>query len=104
MFDTLEMIYVFFTSSTKRCMVSRQEVKYKDIEGALQLKNLSVTRRVAHSESIVARWASFYGIIVALDEEAKSEDAKTRVKAESNCSCQMFRINPGLNVHEKCYV
>jgi hypothetical protein len=32
----------------------RQEVKDKDIEGALQLRNLSVTRWVARSESIVA--------------------------------------------------
>ena len=44
MFDTLEMIYVFFTSSTKRYMVFRQEVKDKDTDGALQLRNLSVTR------------------------------------------------------------
>jgi hypothetical protein len=40
----------------------------KDIEGALQLSNLSVTRWVARSESIVAvMWASLDGIIAALD-------------------------------------
>ena len=33
MFDILEMMYVFFTSSTKRDMVFRQEVKDKDTEG-----------------------------------------------------------------------
>ena len=33
MFDTLEMINVFFTSSTKRYMVFRQDVKDKDTEG-----------------------------------------------------------------------
>ena len=58
-------------------MVFRQEVKDKDIEGALQLRNLSVTRWVARSESIVAVWASFDGMIAALDKEAESEDAKS---------------------------
>ena len=53
----------------------RQEVKDKDIEGALQLSNLSVTRWVARSESIVAVWASLDGIIAALGKEAESEDA-----------------------------
>ena len=33
MFDTLKMIFVFFTSSTKRYKVFRQEVKDKDTEG-----------------------------------------------------------------------
>ena len=50
-------------------------MKDKDIEGALQLSNLSVTRWVARSESIVAVWASLDGIIAALDKEAESEDA-----------------------------
>jgi hypothetical protein len=53
----------------------RQEVKDKDIEGALQLSNLSVTRWVARSESVVAVWASLDGIVAALDKEAESEDA-----------------------------
>ncbi len=80
MFDTLEMIYVFFTSSTKRYMVFRQEVKGKDLEGALQLRNLSVTCWVARSESIVAVWASFDGIIAALEKEVESG---TKVKAKN---------------------
>ncbi len=58
MFDTLEMIYVFFTSSTKCYMVFRQK-------------------------SIVAVWASFDGIIAALEKEVESEDAKTKVKAKN---------------------
>ena len=63
----------------------RQEVKDKDIEGALQLSNLSVTRWVSRSESIVAvMWASLDGIIAALDKEAESEDAKTRVYKAKN--------------------
>jgi hypothetical protein len=63
----------------------RQEVKDKDIEGALQLSNLSVTRCVARSESIVAvMWASSDSIIAALDKEAESEDAKTRVYKAKN--------------------
>ena len=84
MFDTLEMIYVFFTSSTKRYIVFRQEVKDKDLERALQLRNLSVTRcSFARSEPIVAVWASFDGIIAALEKEVESEDAKTKVKAKN---------------------
>ena len=31
----------------------------------------------------MAVWASFDGIIAALDKEAESEDAKTRVKAKN---------------------
>jgi hypothetical protein len=63
----------------------RQEVKDKDIEGALQLSNLSVTRWVARSESIVAvMWASLDGIIAALDKETESEDARTRVYKDKN--------------------
>ena len=53
-------------------------------------------------ESIVAVWTSFDGIIAALDKEARNQKMprqglKLRI-------CQMFRIHPGLNVHEKCYV
>ena len=55
----------------------------KDLAGALQLRNLSVTRWVARSESIVAVWTSFDGIIAALEKEVESEDAKTKVKAKN---------------------
>ena len=83
MFDTLEMIYVFFTSSTKRYMAFQQVVKDKDIEGALALRNLSVTRWVARSDSITAVWASFEGIVSALEKEMESSDAKTKIKAKN---------------------
>jgi hypothetical protein len=53
--------------------IFRQEVKDKDIEGALQLRNLSVTRWVARSESIVAVRASFDGIIAALDIKKRNQ-------------------------------
>ncbi len=49
----------------------------KDLAGALQLRNLSDTHWVARSESIVAVWASFDGIIAVLEKEVESEDAKT---------------------------
>jgi hypothetical protein len=50
MFDTLEMIYVFFTSSTKRYLVFRQEMEDKDIEGAVQLRNLSLAGLLVQSQ------------------------------------------------------
>ena len=54
------------------------KVKDKDIEGALQLRNLSVTRGLlAQSQLSEAEWARFDDIIAALDKEAESEDAKT---------------------------
>ena len=83
MFDTLEMIYVFLTSSTKRYMAFQQVLKDKDIEGALTLRNLSVTRWVARSDSITAVWASFEGIVSALEKEMESSDAKTKIKAKN---------------------
>ena len=64
-------------------MVFCDEVKNKDAEGALKLRNLSVTRWVARSESIVAVWESFDGIIAALEKEIESADRKTKVKAKN---------------------
>jgi ABC-type transport system involved in cytochrome c biogenesis ATPase subunit len=55
-------------------------VKDKDIEGALQLRNLSVTRGLLAQSQL---WQRLDDIIAALDKEEESEDAKTRVKAKN---------------------
>ena len=83
MFDTLEMIYVFFTSSTKRNMAFQRATKEKDIESALALRNLSVTRWIARSDSIIAVWVTFDGIVFALKKEMESSEARTNIKAEN---------------------
>ena len=58
-------------------------MKDKDIEGALALKNLSVTRWVARSDSITAVWATFDGIVSALKKEMESADSRTKIKAKN---------------------
>ena len=83
MFDTLEMIYVFFTSSTKRNMAFQRATKEKDIESALALRNLSVTRWIARSDSITAVWETFDAIVSALKKEMESSEARTKIKAEN---------------------
>ena len=50
------------------------KVKDKDIEGALQLRNLSVTRGLLAQSQL---WPRFDDIIAPLDKEAETEDAKT---------------------------
>ena len=55
-------------------------MKDKDIEGALTLRNISVTRWVARSDSITAVWATFDGIASALKKEMESADSKTKKK------------------------
>ena len=81
MFDILQEIYVFFSSSTKRYNLFRLKVKELDINGALALRNLSMTRWIARADSIRAVWRSFEGVIAALEALDESEDAKTKVKA-----------------------
>ncbi len=81
MFDILQEIYVFFSSSTKRYNLFRLKVKELDIDGALALRNLSMTRWIARADSIRAVWRSFEGVIAALEALDESEDAKTKMKA-----------------------
>ena len=58
-------------------------MKDKDIEGALALRNLSVKRWVARTDSITAVWVTFDGIVSALKKEMESADAKTKIKAKN---------------------
>jgi hypothetical protein len=84
MFSILQLLYSFFSSSTKRteALAKAQE----SIEGALKLRNLSQTRWIARSESIDSVWISFESIVALLtkiiDKELKS-DKSTQDQAKS---------------------
>eukprot|EP00112_Aurelia_sp_Birch-Aquarium-sp1_P023237 Seg6841.1 transcript_id=Seg6841.1/GoldUCD/mRNA.D3Y31 product="hypothetical protein" protein_id=Seg6841.1/GoldUCD/D3Y31 len=81
MFDILEEIHVFLSSSTNRYNLFRLKVKELDINRALALRNLSMTRWIARADSIRAVWRSFEGVIAALEALDESEGAKTKMKA-----------------------
>ena len=66
MYNILESLYVFFSSSTKRHDELKEKLEMT--EGALQLKNLSKTRWSARPESVKAVWVSYDGICIVLDE------------------------------------
>ena len=84
MFTVLQLIYSFFSSSTKRseALAKAQE----NIEGALKLRNLSQTRWIARSESIDSVWISYESIVSLLqkivDKELKS-DTNTQDQAKA---------------------
>lgn len=81
MFNILEELYVFFSSSTKRFHPLLE--KLRDIENSLQLRNLSMTRWTARAESLRAVNSSFEGIIDVLVDISVSRhfDSKTKAKA-----------------------
>ena len=81
MFEILQELYVFFTSSTKRYAVFFERVKESEFGKALELRNLSATRWSARADSIRAVWSSFEEIIEALEELENSADTKTKAKA-----------------------
>ena len=60
MFDVIENLYVFFTSSTKRFALLQTELQ--SVTNALQLRSLSKTRWSARAESVQAVWTSFEAI------------------------------------------
>ena len=71
MFEILQELFVFFTSSPKRYSVFRDKVSKGDVENALDLTNLSATRWVARADSIRAVWSSYEEIVDALKELEK---------------------------------
>ncbi|XP_029342231.1 zinc finger MYM-type protein 1-like [Acyrthosiphon pisum] len=81
LFFTLESLYVFFSSSTKRSITLDKALS--NIEGSLKLRNLSKTRWTARAESLRAVWLSFEEIVSVLHEiSTKSTiDKKTRIQA-----------------------
>ena len=80
MFEILQDLFVFFTSSNKRYSVLGERVQKSEYGKALKLRNLSATRWSARGDSIRAVWSSFEEIIQALGELENSDDTKTRAK------------------------
>lgn len=80
-FDTLEELYVFFTSSTKR--FKHLQVKIQEIDKSVQLKNLSRTRWTAKADSVRALNQLMDQIIEVLSDISKNRefDGSTRTKA-----------------------
>ena len=79
LFDVLEEIYVFFTSSTKRSASLNEFIKYLKLDNTLQLRNLSKTRWTARIESIRSVWHSIDVIAMSLEQLGeRSNDAKTK--------------------------
>jgi hypothetical protein len=81
MYEVLEAIYVFFNASTKRSKVLVDLLK--EVENALQLRNLSKTRWTVRPESVEALWRSFETVVEALRALNCSEnvDPDTKTKA-----------------------
>ncbi len=81
LFNVLEEIYVFFTSSTKRSGSLDECIKEFALDNTLQLRNLSKTRWTARAESIRAVWNSYDAIRKSLEDLEKSGDVKTKTSA-----------------------
>ena len=81
LFEQLEAVYVFFTSSKKRNSIISE--KTKAVENALQLRNLSRTRWTARAESIQAVWVSFEIIIESL-QDVKETSTEPRIAADAD--------------------
>jgi hypothetical protein len=81
MYEVLEAIYVFFNASTKRSKVLVDLLK--EVENALQLRNLSKTRWTVRPESVEALWRSFETVVEALRALncSANADPDTKTKA-----------------------
>ncbi|KAJ8019083.1 Zinc finger MYM-type protein 1 [Holothuria leucospilota] len=78
LFNILQELYVFFSGSTKRHNLLT--TRMKEIEDALNLRNLSKTRWTARAEAIQSVWRSYDAIIAALEDIMSSpppSDKKT---------------------------
>ena len=93
LFNVLEELYVFFTSSTKRASSLQESIGGAEVENPLQLRNLSKTRWVAQAESIKAVWASYEAILESLTNLfERSKDGKTKTAA-SGLSTKIARFD-----------
>lgn len=77
----LESLYVFFNGSTKRYGILCK--KLSEIEGSLQLCNLSKTRWTARAETVKAVWTSFEVILETLQEISSSNLYDRNTKSQS---------------------
>ncbi|XP_008178186.1 uncharacterized protein LOC103307722 [Acyrthosiphon pisum] len=88
----LENIYVFFSASTKRSKDLTDRMK--EIEGSLQLRNLSKTRWTARAESIKSVWISLDIIIETLENivVSKNFDSLTKTNAFEQLEAKELNI------------
>lgn len=83
LFNTLEALYVFFSSSTKRNKYL--ENMLSDIEGSLKLRNLSKFRWNACAESIKAVWTSFEETLQVLIDISLDKNTLDNKKYINSC-------------------
>jgi hypothetical protein len=82
LFNVLEELYVFFTSSTKRVSCLQESIIGAAVDKLLQLRNLSKTRWVVRAESIKAVWSTYEAILESLAIlQESSKDIKTKTAA-----------------------
>lgn len=77
LFNILEEVYVFYTSSTKLISSLNESIARLEVNNPLKLTNSSETRWDARTESIKSVWGSYMAIKDSLGELATAADAKT---------------------------
>ena len=77
LFNVLEALFVFFTSSTKRNTSLQESIQSMEVDNPLNLRNLSRTRWTAGAESIKSVWNSYEAIIDSLSNLERSDDGST---------------------------
>jgi hypothetical protein len=81
LFNVLEGLFVFYTSSTKRMSSLQESIQVMQVDNPLNLRNLSRTRWTARAEAIKAIWSSYEAILDSLTKLEESDDHATRTSA-----------------------
>ena len=81
LFNVLEALFVFFTSSTKRITSLQESIRVLKVDNPLYVRNLSKTRWTARAESIKSVWSSYEAILDSLAKLEESNDCSTRTSA-----------------------
>ena len=81
LFNVLEGLFVFYTSSTKRMSSLQESIQVMQVDNPLNLRNLSRTRWTARAEAIKAIWSSYEAILDSLTKPEESDDHATRTSA-----------------------
>ncbi len=82
LFNVLEELYGFFTSSTKRVSCIQESIIGAAVDNPLQLRNIFKTRWVVRAESIKAVWSTYKAILGSLAIlQERSKDIKTKTGA-----------------------
>lgn len=81
MFNVLEELYVFFSSSTKRSQMLKASIE--PIENSLSLKNLSKTRWTARAETLNAVNISMEVIVKTLDDISTNTNVDSSTKGKA---------------------